>query len=219
MVTHNPPVTSTESARTARRPSRLVAVVAAAALLLAAVAWWVLAGRSAGGVLVSWTPTCSGTEAGFAPPASPGTDDPLAGAYVVDVRPGFACEMRVEITNTSRWTAHLSAIEAPLMGPLGGGEIRAEPDPAPPALRPNGLEEVDATFPLDRDVAPGDSTTVTVRISWREAGCNGAGSLEIHGWPSVEFRLMARDHEARSTQRLGFRTHDGDHVAPTEEGC
>jgi len=194
--------------------------VVALVLLLGGV-WWVGSGRSASGVVVAWTPTCTGTELTDLPdlpPSVPGAE-PLAGDLAIDLRPGTTCSIVLTITNTSRWSVDLTAVRAPFLGRWGGSEVQALPDPPRPALRPTASEEVDARFALDRELAPGTSTTARIDIGWREDGCNGAGVLTFDGWPSVEFRLLARDHEVDSAQRLVLLTHDGDHVAPAEAGC
>ncbi|MXG91791.1 hypothetical protein [Nocardioides flavescens] len=201
------------------RRTRAAAVGVVVLALLLGCAWWVEAGRSAAQVAVTWTPTCTGTELTRLPRSLVDPDDPRAGDLAIDVRPGFACSVRLRITNTSRWTAHLEAVRVPFAGRSGGGEMRAEPSPAPPALQPSPFDDIDATLPVVRELAPGESTTVEFRIGWREDGCNAGGAMWVDQWPAVELRILARDLEARSPQRLVLRTHDGDHQPPAREGC
>jgi len=69
------------------------------------------------------------------------------------------CVITVEVTNRSGRTVHVVHAVAPVVGPRTGAVVTAEN--AQPAAR-GGNYEIDALFPIDRDLRAGESTAFDI---------------------------------------------------------
>jgi len=141
-----------------------------------------------GEVSVVWSPdspTCTGAKVAW--PSEPDPSDPSESGPVIRARRGMHCSITVVITNTGAQVVHLDTMVAPFIGPRTGGVVTADPPP-PADTQSDGL---DGVYPLDVDLAAGESATVTMGLGFQEAGCV-AGTTRSQGWPSVSFQVLGR---------------------------
>lgn len=185
-------------------PRRIVFVVLAALVVGGAVVagWVTWAGRIAGDVEVSWSaesPACVGTTVKRA-----GSQRP-----VIEAVESMRCVITVEMSNGSGRTVHLARAVASLVGPRTGAVVTA--GNAEPASK-QGESDIDALFPLDRDLRPGQSTEFEVVLVLNPRGCNG-GTLFSSDWPVVTVETLGRSYDLRGDKDFAFH-RDG--VTP---GC
>ena len=191
--------------RPGRRRHVGAAIGAVAALLLgASVAWVLAAARTAHLVSAAWTPTCTGT-----------TVARYQGQPAIRSRPGWRCEVALEIRNGGRRSIHVSGVEVPFLGTDGGAEVRgystadavirdANAPPGRPAPR---FGDVDGVYDVDVDVPAHSTRTVRLVIGWRERGCDAGGHMSFNGWPTVVFERLHRSFRFTPEQDLVLRTY------------
>lgn len=182
-------------------------------LVLAAGGWVLSSGLSAGRVHTAWVPTCQGTDV-YRYTDSGQTDQDLVGEWVIDSRPGFTCTVSITVTNNSPLTAHLTSIDGSFLGPRGGAEFMGATSSDLPVLEP-GSSAVDASYPIDQQLAGGDSVTIDLVITWREKGCNSAGLMTVRDWPGVRLDVLGMGHDVTADQAFIFQTHDDDRQGGT----
>lgn len=120
------------------------------------------------------------------------------GREVLVVTPQTRCVYTFEITNHGVTTVHLDALLLPYLGAGGGGVVRADPTTG----------DLDAPYPLDRDLEPGESTTVTTVVRYRPRGCT-AGITWFHDWPKVELTSFGRALTLRGADTFTFTYRGG----------
>jgi hypothetical protein len=199
-----------------RRTSRATVAMVSACLVLAVaipVGWWTWSGHNAAQLVVSWEPTCTGTEVSTYDASEAQLErDELQGQYVIDARPGFSCTVMITVHNGSRRTAHLTSVQAAFLGPKGGAEVMGGTTDDLPALSSQPTDDVDGRYPLARDLRAGATTTIELAVQWREKGCNSGDYLWAGPWPIIAFDMLGRSYHVAPPQYLVLHTHDGDHV-------
>ena len=188
-----------------RKPWLVAAVVLVVLVVLStSVGGWLLwSGRVASGVSVTWSPgspACEGTT----------VDEPLSRRPVIVAKKGMRCVIEVEVTNRSGRTVQVVDAVARFVGPRTGAALTAQN--AEPAERgsPYGI---DAHFPIDRSLAPGESTTLEIVLVLHPRGCN-SGTLWVSEWPTVTVEALGRSHDVRGDTDFGLRS-----TMRTTPGC
>jgi hypothetical protein len=183
----------TECRRRRRVPIALLAAVLVAAGLLG---WRSYVGVQAEAVTVAWDGrmSCTGTEVSYRS-IGPGRE----GLRPVPMRGGLDCTLPVSVTNDSSWGVRVDRVVLSGMGPGGGAAIKAAPLDG---VRPR-RGEVDAVYPLDRALAPGEAYSFDVRLLFRERGCSSEDStLTVSGFPTVHVSLLGGTAERDAPERL-----------------
>lgn len=185
-----------------------VLVLACVLPLVAWGGWTRWAAAAADRVSAAWTLSCRGTTVGS-----------YQGDPAIRSRPGWRCDVALDIVNRSERTVRVTGVEAPLLGSSGGAEIRGfstvdakirdanAPKDGPPAR----FGDVDAVYDLDLAVPAQSSRTVHLAIGWRGDGCNSAGHLYSDNWPTLVFETLRRTSRYSPEQRLVLRTYDDPH--------
>lgn len=180
-----------------------VGVVIVVASLLTALGGWAtwaaLASSAAGQVEAGWTVDCSHTKIGS-----------YQGQPAVHSRPGWKCDIELTITNSGSRSVEVRSVEAALLGPGGGAEIRALPTDGA-ELAPAGPNGLDAMWNVDLTVPGGESRVITLEVGWRREGCNSGGHLSLENWPVVEFEALGRTYRHSPDQQFILRTFDDPH--------
>ena len=147
--------------------------------------WLTWAGRVAGDVDVTWS---------NASPACEGTTVKKAGSQrpVIEAVDSMRCVITVEVSNDSGRSVHLARAIAPVVGPRTGAVVTAE-NAEPPSTE--GEHDLDALFPLDRDLRSGDSTEFDVILVFNPHGCNDGGTLWASSWPVVTIEVLGRAYD------------------------
>ena len=74
-------------------------------------------------------------------------------------------------------------------------------DPQPPAAGSSG--RYDVTYPLEVDLAAGESTDLEIGLGFQESGC-GAATESVRGWPSLTFQVLGLTHERAAANTLAW---------------
>lgn len=180
----------------------LVALLVVTALVaggvLGSITWVTASARAAGEVSADWELVCPETRTG-----RDGEDQ------VVWSRPGWYCQVDVEVDNRSGRAVRVTGLTGRRVGVDSQVEARALPgDRAPLAQLQDGP---DAAWDVDLLVPPHESRTVSVAIGWRQEGCNGAGTLTLEPWARLRFETLQREHQLLMPQPLVLRTFDDPH--------
>jgi hypothetical protein len=120
------------------------------------------------------------------------------------------CVITVEVTNGSGQTVHVVQAVAPVVGPRTGAVVTAE---NAEAAERGSTYELNALFPIDRDLAAGDSTSFEVVLVLHPRGCNDGGTLSSMSWPTVTVDVLGRSHDLHGDKDFAFH-RDG-----TTPGC
>jgi hypothetical protein len=160
------------------------------------VAGWVTwSGRIAADVAVTWSPqspTCQGTTVKRA-----GSQRPI-----IEAKETMRCVITVEVTNRSGRTVHVAHAVAPVVGPRTGAVVTAEN--AQRAAK-GGKYDIDALFPIDRDLEAGKSTAFDVVLVLHPGGCNDSGTLWSSNWPTVTVSVLGRSYDLHGNKDFAFR--------------
>ena len=178
----------------------LVVALAAAVGVLGAVAWVTSSARAAALVSASWTLDC--------PDARLGEHE---GRPAIWSRPGWRCEVDLQVVNDSGREVRVTAVSARMVGLEGPHEVRSLPSMTSALALPRN--DTDARWVADVRIPAHGTRTVTVAIGWREEGCNGNGYVILDPWATVHFETLERSHEVTAPEPLVLRTFDDKHDA------
>ncbi|WP_243057315.1 hypothetical protein [Nocardioides sp. SR21] len=174
-------------------PMFCASLLAATALALGGWLW--MTTRAADGVEVTWRdgdPTCTGTTT---------RSDERFGT-VVAATSQMRCRYTIEISNDSDRGIHLVEIEAPGVGPETGSVVTVDPTTSPaPVPADDGL---DAVYPLDQDLAPGESTSVDIVVVFHPEGCNDGGTFWMREWPVLNFETLGSSFDRAPAETFAF---------------
>lgn len=160
--------------------------------------WLTWAGRVAEDVEVTWSagsPACEGTTVKKA-----GSQRP-----VIEAVESMRCVITLEVSNDSGRAVHLARAIAPGVGPGTGAVVTAEN--ARPATK-QAEHDIDALFPLDRDLPSGESTEFDVILVLNPRGCNEGGTLWSSNWPVVTVEVLGRSYDVHGDKDFAFHRED-----------
>lgn len=156
--------------------------------------WMIWSGRIAADLAVTWSaesPACEGTTVRRA-----GSQRP-----VIEAKATMRCVITVEVTNGSGRSVHVAHAIAPVVGPRTGAVVTAEN--AQRATK-SGEHDIDALFPLDRDLPAGESTDFDVVLVLHPSGCNDSGTLSSPKWPIVTIEVLGRSYDVHGDMDFAF---------------
>lgn len=190
-------------------PGKVLLVSTAAAIVLGWTGWASWAARAADQVSATWSLRCRGTTVGQ-----------YQGDPAIHSRPGWTCDVTLQIVNGSGRAVRVTGVEAPLMGTQGAAEVQGRSSPAASirdadanTASQSQFGDVDAVWDINTTLPAQSSRNVDLVIGWRESGCNSAGYLHIDRWPTIVFEILGRTYRYAPQQRLVLRTYDDSHDA------
>jgi hypothetical protein len=165
--------------------------------------WLSVATRNLDRVEVSWTGplTCTGAEVVH---HRPGGEGPRVQA--MRMRQTMDCILPVRIDNHSRLMVHVNRVVLPYMGPGGGGAARVEELGGQPPLGAASRRQgrIDAVFPQNRQLEPGEHLAFDVRFTFRPSGCDSPRAVTTVGpMPRVVVSSLGRT-ATRDTGKIAF---------------
>lgn len=173
-----------------RRPWLAVATLVVAMLVGA---WLWGSQHGADRVTVAWSPSS---------PTCQGTQVDRRDAPVIEAVPGMRCVITVRVRNDGPFPVHVGTATAPVVGVRTGAVVSTDNADPPQA---DGL---DASFTLDRTLAPGRAMTFDIVTVFHPAGCNNSGTMRVARWPQIDVSSLGLRHERAARETFAF-SRDG----------
>lgn len=188
------------SQASARRPL-VIAGLVVAAVALAVGAWVWTAGQQRQEVAVSMSepPTCTGSQVVWR--RLPGVGYPVP---IMQVRESMDCQVRLRVVNRGRWSVQVKEVVLPFMGPHAGPGTRVAQLAGVRPVTDDESGGTDAVFPVNRQVAVGQTAVFPVHFTFRPNGCTG-GTLWFEQMPQVTVSALGWTGTVSGDQVIAFQ--------------